>query len=894
VKLSAAIYRALLRAYPRWFRERYENDLVRVFEAEQAHARYAGLLGGLAFWMHIAMDFCVSVIRVRHRSRAHITDNPPRRNAMDNVVQDLRYAFRSLAARPGFAAVAVLSLALGIGGNTMIFAFIDGIVFHPFPYPDADRIVTVGVTFPRMSSEERFIEVLSAAEVFDIKESRAIESLLVFDLGNRNISGGDRPERAFTGLAHSDPFGPFGLRPSVGRGFNSAELTPGGPAAAILSYRLWQSRFGGDPALVGRDVRVNGTPRTVVGIMPPELLILGVDLWLPSPVDPLALPRNARQFTMIGRLAPGATLQSANVDLDRIARRIAVDHGARFKEYDGWRLEATPWADALMRDVRPWGTRLLVAVALVLLIACVNLSNLLLARSSMRQREIAVRIALGAGRSRIMSQLLAEVAVLAVLGAAAGLLIAYAGLAALVQVTPRQLENLGLTPSVNSRVLLWTALFTIGATIVVALLPILQSTRTDPHDAMKADSRGATGGPAPRRLRHSLIVAEVALSILLLCGAGLFIRSFVRLQQVEPGFDATNVLTMRVTVAPEKFPGVSTAVLFARVNEFFQQVVDRVGEMPGVRAASVASQFPPTSPASMPFRIEGRDPGGATLPTALVTAASDEHFGLLGMRVVSGRAFDDRDRADTPRIVVINQAFASRFLPGVNPIGQRLNPPVDGPPIRMEIVGVVANTRNRGLRVPPAPEVFVPLSQQMVNNQLFLLVRTTGDATAMLPAVRQQIAAIDPEQPIYAIQTIEDAFSEAAFGQRMSMILFTLFATVALALAAVGIYGVMSYAVAARTQEIGIRMAIGAARRDVVWLVLGQVLRLTLVGLAIGVSVLMLAGGLLQRVLFEIQPFDPVAMGAAIAILASVALLAGWLPAWRASRVDPVVALRYE
>lgn len=429
----------------------------------------------------------------------------------------------------------------------------------------------------------------------------------------------------------------------------------------------------------------------------------------------------------------------------------------------------------------------------------------------------------------------------------------------------------------------------------MALLPVLQSARTDPHDAIKADGRGTTSGRAPQRLRHSLIVAEVALSILLLCGAGLLVRSFMKLQQVEPGFDPTNVLTMRVTVAPEKYRSASADELFRNVNEFFQQVVDRIEDVPGVRAASVASQFPPMTMASTAFRIEGGESPGATMPMTLITAASHEHFTALGMPVVTGRGFSDRDRADTSRVAIVNQAFASRFLPGLNPVGQRLTTgPADRPSAPLEIVGVVANIRNRGVRVPPAPEVFVPLGQQRLNNQLFLLVRTEGDATAMLPAVRQQIAAIDPEQPVYAIQTIEDAFSEAAFGQRMSMILFTLFAAVAVSLAGIGIYGVMSYAVAARTQEIGVRMAIGAGRRQVVWLVLGQVMRLTVVGLAIGVGLLMLAGSALRRVLFEIQPSDPIAVAAAVAVLGSVALLAGWLPAWRASRVDPVDALRYE
>jgi putative ABC transport system permease protein len=814
---------------------------------------------------------------------------------METFVQDLRHACRLLARRPGFTAVAVLSLAVGIGGNATIFGLVDGFVLHPFPYPEAGRIVGIGVTFPKMSDEDRFVEALSPAEFLDIRESRTIQAIAAFDLGNRNISGGDRPERVFTGLALTDPFGPFKLRPALGRGFTREELAPRGPRVAIISYRLWQSRFGGEPSLVGRAVRVNGNPTTVVGVMPRELLILGTDLWIPWGADPREVPRNMRQFTLIGRLAPGATLDAANAELATIAGRLAGAFAGTYKEYEGWRLSATPWATAMMRDARPAAFMLLGAVALVLLIACANLSNLLLARATSRQREMAIRLALGAGRSRIARHVLTEIAVVAGLGAAAGLLLAHAGLRAAIHVVPTELESLGLTASVNTRVLAWATASTIGAALLVALLPVFQSSRTDPHDALKADGRGTTGSRGQRRMRHALIIAEVALSVMLVCGAGLLVRSFVKLRQVEPGLDLHNVLTMRVTVPPDKYRAADANEFFRQVNAFFQQVIDRVEQIPGVRAVSVASQFPPMSAASTELRVEGIESGGSTMPTALITAVSEEHFGTLRVPTVAGRSFSDRDRAGTQRVVMVNQAFAARFLSGATPIGHRLRTGSDNSPSPpFEIVGVVANTRNRGLAVPPAPEIFVPMHQQTLNNQLFLLVRTDSDAAAMLPAVRAQIATLDPDQPVYAVQTMEDAFSAAAFQQRLSMILLAVFAAVAVSLAAVGIYGVMSYAVSSRTQEIGVRIAVGAARLDVMWLVLGQVLRLTAAGLAIGIAASLAVGGAMRRLLFEVRPSDPVTLTAVTIVLGSVALVAGWLPAWRASRVDPVDALRYE
>ncbi len=881
------LYGVLLRAYPHWFREKYGAELRAAFDAERRSLPDAGRIGIARFWIRITADLAGSAWRTRWRRPPFVHPRQPKGRPMEAIYRDVRQAARELRRRPGFTAVAVLSLALGIGGSALIFAFVDGFVLKPFAYPEPDRVVGVGVTFPRLSNEERFIEALSPIEFLDIRQSRTIESIAAFDVGNRNISGGDRPERVLTGLALTDPFGPFGLPPALGRGFAAEELLPRGPYVAILSHRLWQGRFGSDPTIVGRTVSVNGQPTTVVGIMPPELHALIVDLWIPWAGDPLDVPRNRRQFTLIGRLAPGATLAEANAELSAIADQTALAHGAQLEEYDGWRLSATPWDEALVRDIRPWALLLLGAVGLVLLIACANLSNLLVARSTTRQREMAVRLALGAGRSGIARHVLAEVALLSIAGAGAGLLLARVGLPAIVSLVPSELNTLGVSAAINGRVIAWAALLTIGSAVLVALLPILQATRTTPHDALRANGRGATSSRRPLGVRQALIVAEIALSVLLLAGAGLMIRSFDKLQRVDPGFDPTEILTMRITLPQEKYRG-------AGINDFFERLVERLEETPGVRTVSVASQFPPEGPFSTQFRLDGVEAPGSTLPTALVTAASAEHFATLGVRLVSGRQFTGADREDTPPVVVVNQAFASRYLQGISPVGQRVRTgSADRPSPPAEIVGVVTNTRNRGMREPTAPEIFVPLRQQL-NNQLFVLVRAEHEAAAMLPAVRQQIAAMDPDQPIYAVLTLEQAVAASTFGPRLSVILFGLFATIALSLAAVGIYGVMSYAVSARTQEIGVRVAIGADRWKVVWLVLGQVVRLTCLGLIVGMAGVLAASRLLRGALFEVQPTDPITLVSVALVLGSVALVAGWLPAWRASRVDPMRALRSE
>ncbi|HET7694537.1 MAG TPA: ABC transporter permease [Vicinamibacterales bacterium] len=808
---------------------------------------------------------------------------------METLAQDVRYSFRQFVRRPRFTAIAVLSLALAIGGNSLIFGLLDGFVFNPFRYPDPGRLVSIGVTFPKVSSDTTYVEALSPAEYGDIRAARSFSHFGAFDLGNRNVSGGDVPERVFTALLLDDLFPVIGLPPHLGRGFTAEELAPRGPRVAILSHRLWQSRFGADPQIVGRSIRIGGEATTVVGVMPPELVLIGADLWIPWGASATDVPRAARQFTILGRLAPGVALERANAELAAIARQVQQTHLASFKEYEGWRLIATPWAAALFQDLRPAAFLMLCAVGLVLLIACANLSSLMLARATMRTREVAVRLALGAARWRIARQLLTESMLLAFFGAAGGLVLASIGLKFAGLLIPSTFANLGLDATINGRVLVWSAALATAAAVLVALLPALHASRTDPYESLKSDGRSGTNR-AGSRMRQVLIVAEMALSVVLLLGAGLLMRSVVNLQRADLGFNPENVLTMRLTLPQQKYPTGEA------VTSFFEELIRRVQNVPGVTSVAMVSQFPPVGPFSSQVEVEGVAATGTTLPTANTTVASRDYFRTIAIPLLRGRFFGSEDTPAAPRRAIVNQAFVARHLVDRDPLTSRVRiVGRSGPGSWIEIVGVVGDARNNGAGAMVRPELFIPMEQgRDAWNQLFLLVRSAGDAAGMVSPVRAAVTTIDPEQPVYAIQTMREAVAMSAFQQRIAALLLGTFAMVALVLAAVGIYGVMSQSVSARTQEIGVRMAVGAESTDVLRLILVQIGKLAAIGLAIGTGLLLLAGPALEGLLFGVRPADATTIAAVALALGTVAVVAGWIPARRASRVNPIEALRCE
>ncbi|HSC28905.1 MAG TPA: FtsX-like permease family protein, partial [Vicinamibacterales bacterium] len=518
--------------------------------------------------------------------------------------------------------------------------------------------------------------------------------------------------------------------------------------------------------------------------------------------------------------------------------------------------------------------------------ACANLTNLFLARTTTRQRELAVRLALGAGRWRIARLLLTESLLVAAAGASAGLLIAYIGLRGAPALIPGQFQMLGLEAGLNMRVLWWSAGLTALSALLVGLAPALQATRTDPHDSLKTDGRAS--GARAGRLRQTLVVAEIALSVVLALGAGLLMRTVYNIQRVDPGFDPEGVVTMRLTLPRERYPGEAAGA-------FFDALIERLSAVPGVRAVSAASQFPPSGSFGTQFQLERASEPSSTLPNAMITVASPGHFETLGVPLRAGRGFSASDTLETDRVAIVNEAFAARYLRGDEAVGQRL---AIGSPDRERswttIVGVVRDFRNSGATRPVRPEIYIPVRQQLVWNQLFMLVRSDMPSSSAVPAVRQAVASLDPEQPIYAIQTLEEAIALASFQQRISAMLLGIFAAVALVLAAVGVYGVMSYAVSARTREIGVRLAIGARPRSVVWLVLRQVLTLSAIGVGIGIGVLLAAGRGLETLLYGVSAADPLTIVAVALSLTAVAVFAAWGPAARAGRVDPIEALRYE
>lgn len=803
------------------------------------------------------------------------------------MLSDLRYALRQLIKSPGFTLLAVLTLALGIGMNTAIFSVVHALLIDPFPYRDHGNLVQLRQQKPTDSA----VQMQHTGREFAAfqEQARSFQALAAIENVSRNLTvSNQQPERLAGEKVTADFFALLGVPPQLGRTLLPSDQGESAARVVVLGYDVWQSRFARDPQVIGRVVELDAEPYTVVGVMPARFRYGGASFWFPFPFEMRqALPR---WYPVIGRLAPGVSLASANAELATIAARYAQAQPAT-AEYANWRVSALPLRDALLGNVRTAVFVLAGAVALVLLIACANVAGLLLLRASARQREIAIRAAIGASRRQLLRQFFVESALLAALGGVLGMLITAWGIDALVKLIPQADVLGGGIPSetsihISAPVLFFAVGVTFAATLLFGLWPAWRASRTDAALAMRLGDR--SGGSARQPLRAALIVGEVALALVLLAAAGLLLRSFSQLIQMDPGFRTERVLSARLNLPPARYdkPG---AIL-----NFADQLLATVRELPGVHSVAATSHPPFSYLDRWPFALEGQ-----TAPDQRMSAAnrmvSTNYYDVMGIALRHGRFFTEQDNASQPWVIIINETMARRTWGDADPIGKRLVVYIANREFPVTVVGVVADSRQMSLEEAVVPEMDFPMAQTANFLRRFnLVVRSHTEPTSLLPALRGAVAKFDPQLPLYNVMTMRGAVDESLSVRRFALYVLGLFAAVALILAVSGIYGVIGHAVNQRTREIGIRMALGAARRDVFRLILGEGGKLAIAGVGIGIVVSYLVTQFLRALLYGITPTDPLTFGAVALLLLLTALLACYFPARRASRVDPMIALRSE
>jgi predicted permease len=813
--------------------------------------------------------------------------------------QDVRYALRALRRSPSFSAIAVLTLALGIGANTAIFSVVDAVLLEPLPYADAERLVMVW-EHDRVSGTAR--EPASIPDYFDLRErSRAFEELAAFTwaYGGLLAPDGD-PARVKVGAATSELLPMLGIRPVLGRLFTLAEHEPGAPRVAILGEGLWRTRFGSDPSVLGRTIDLDGEPYSVVGVVPSRIAVpIGVpvtnapvtpedtDLWLPLRITPASGERSRHDVLVLGRLRPGVTLEAAQADVAAVARQLEAEY-PRANRGRGVRVE--PLREAAFADVQRTLLILLGAVGLVLLVACANVANLLLARGAVRAREVAVRAALGAAPRRLLRLFLVESLVLTLIAGGLGAAIAAWGAGPLSALGPRDLPRLA-DVGVDARVLAFTLAVSLAAAIAFGLVPMLQARRTDLHAVLaRGGGRAGTEGRRGSRFRDALVVAEVALSVVLVIGAGLLMRSLLALRGVDPGFRAERVVKLEFDLPTTRYPqDFARYPAWPEVQGFYTALLERARAVPGVRAAALAAHHPLAQGFTNSFVIEGREPEAGSQPEIPVRPVTPGYFATLGIPLLRGRPLTDRDGPDAPAVVLINDAAAKRYFPGADPIGQRIR--FWG--VSREVVGIVGNELFHGLAAEAPPAVYPPL-QQTPMGSASLLAQGAADPARLVPALRAAIREVDPQLPVHGITVLDDALSASLARERFATTLLSLFAALAMTLAVIGVYGVLSYAVAQRTREMGVRLALGASPRGVVALIVRRGMALALAGIGLGVAAGLAASRLLAGQLFRVTPADPATYAAAAVAAAAASLAACWLPARRATAISPVDALRAE
>jgi putative ABC transport system permease protein len=808
---------------------------------------------------------------------------------MQTLLQDLRYGARMLLKKPGFTLIAVITLALGIGANTAIFSVVNAVLLRPLPFKDPERLVWVWGTAPKISQTNHSpVEFLSyQAQQTSFTEMAAYRNMPF------TVTGAGEPEYVQGVIVSPNYFSLLGVPAARGRVFQPEDVRPGAPRVAVFSHDLWQKRYGGDPNLIGRSLTINGESATVIGVMPPNFqLNLNNELWLsPRQIvpdfqmnyrgDTLAL-REIHYLKALGRLKPGATIEQAQAELNVVAARLEQ----QFPDQAGRGAQVVSLRELAVGDAQ--GTLLLLfgAVGLVLLIACANVTNLLLTRTAARYREIAIRAAVGASRFSLIRQLLMESVLLSLAGGLAGWLLALWGVDLLLSLSPGGMLRLPET-RLDTTVFLFTMAVSVAAGLIFGLAPSLAASKTDLVSALKESARSVSAGLGRNRLRQALVVAEVALAIVVLVGAGLLVGSFARLMAVKPGFDPNNLMTMMVTLTSERYG------TMAANTRFIKELTASLEALPGVQDVAISDDFPIEGTDTHDYpEIEGR---GAAPENRILTGLhviNARYFEAMGVRLIKGRVFTERDDAKGPPVVIINEAMANRVWPNEEALGKRIR--FGGPTMGWgEIVGVVENVKHDGLHLADSPHCYEPHLQQPWPF-LAIAVRARTNQAALLASVRQAVRKIDPNMPIANPRPMEERMGEVLATRRLALALFSLFAVVALLLAAIGLYGVMSYGVTQRAHELGLRIALGATSSDTLKLIIGQGMKLAALGVALGVGGALAVSRLMANLLFGVSATDPLTFAVIALLLTLVALLACYIPARRATKVDPMIALRDE
>jgi putative ABC transport system permease protein len=811
---------------------------------------------------------------------------------MENLIQDLRYSLRTLLKKPLFTIVAIITLALGIGANTAIFSVVNSVLLRSLPYKEANRLVMV---WENNRTRGRATNVINPANFLDWQQQNTVfEGMSALYDSRFNLTGAGDPEEISGQVVSTNFFSLLGTQPMLGRGFLDSEGIAGQDNVAVISYGLWQRRFGGSPDILEKSIIVDGQSVNVVGVMPADFNFLiksGIqvgnpaDVWTPMVFTDNFRLRRGRFMMSVARIKPGITFEQAQAEMTGIANNLEQQY-PNFNT--GWGINLVPVAEQLVGDLRRPLIILLSAVGFVLLIACANVANLMLSRAASRQKEIAIRSAMGAGRARIIRQLLTETILLSLVSGSVGLLLALWGVDALMKLAPRQLvplQQVGL----NYGVMLFTFLLSVLTGVIFGLAPALTISRTNLNEALKEGGKGSGSDTSNSRVRNLFVVAEVALALILLIGSGLMLKSFYRLQSVNPGFDATNLLTFKLALPGSKYPD------DAKRLAFFKEASERIKSLPSVRSVGAINFMPFTGlGAATGFEIEGRPaPTPAERPTTESRVVDPNYFETMGIMFLDGRNFNPRETAEMLHVVIINETLAEKYFPGENPLGKRVTIYMKGENLPCEIIGIVRDVKHHGLTAEPRAMAYWP-QPELVYPFMTLAVRTNGDPLNAVGAIQREIQTMDKDQPLADVRTMESWIGDSVATTRFAAVLLTLFAAVALILACVGIYGVLAYSVTQRTHEIGIRVALGAKSIDVLQLIVGSGMKLTAIGIVIGLVAAFSLTRVMESLLFGVSTTDLLTFLSVPALLLGVALVACLVPARRAARTDPMVALRYE